>query len=219
MRERAIGGIVFAAWASFFVWLLVSGEMNRYIGPRTEWVVVFGAVALTIVSLIFWSLRWHTAHTLGVLVLLVPIAAVVVVPKPSLGSLAASRKLSGGPAVSIRPGPVAAGDEVSFVEIGYAGESEEYATVNGIAEGLEVELTGFVTPSPGGTVDFALTRFSIYCCAADVVPHSVGIVSDRAYPVDAWLNVRGILEERDGAFVVVARSIDEVPEPKDPYIR
>lgn len=108
---------------------------------------------------------------------------------------------------------------MSFTEIEFASESSEYAAANGIGDGYEVELTGFVTEPREPTADFALTRFAIFCCAADVVPHSVEVDAERGYPNDAWLTVKGVLEERDGKFVVVARSIEKVPEPKDPYIR
>ena len=221
MNERILRGLVLAAWGAFFVWLLVSGEVLRYIGPRTQWVVVFGAVALVAAALGFWTMRRDHSDggAAGVAIMLLPIVAVLVVPKPSLGSLAASRKLSGGPVVNIQPQPLGPGEEVSFPEIEYASESEEYAATNGITVGSEVELTGFVTSPEEGNGVFALTRFSIFCCAADVVPHSVEIDAERDYPDDAWLTVQGVLEERDGTFVVVARSIEEVPEPQDPYIR
>ena len=221
MTDRIVRGVVLAVWGGFFAWLLLSGEVYRYIGPRTQGVVVFGAIALILTSIVFWSHRRRdsTGSALGVAVMLLPIVTVVVVPKPTLGSLAASRKLSGGPVVSLQPQPLEAGEAVSFAEIEYASESEEYAATNGITDGYEVELTGFVTPPNHTTADFALTRFSIFCCAADVVPHTVEVDADRAYPNDVWLTLRGVLEQRDGAFVVVARSIEEVPEPKDPYIR
>ena len=219
MNERILRGVVLAAWGAFFVWLLVSGEVLRYIGPRTQWVVVFGAVALILVAAGFWMSRAkQQAGALGVAVLLLPIVAVIVVPKPSLGSLAASRKLSGGPVVSLQPQPLEPGDEVSVPEIEYASESSEYAAENGIVTGLEVELTGFVTESDGAG-DFDLTRFAIFCCAADVVPHSVPVDADRSYPADQWLTVSGVLEERDGTLVVVASSVEEIPEPQDPYLR
>ena len=221
MTDRLLRGIVLTAWGAFFVWLLVSGEVYRYIGPRTQWVVVFGAIALGAIALAFWFRpgRIERGNAVGVLVMLLPIIAVLVVPKPSLGSLAASRKLSGGPVVSLRPQPLAPGESVSFPEIEYASESSEYAAVNGITDGYEVELIGFVTHPDTTTGDFALTRFSIFCCAADVVPHSVPVDADRDYPSDAWLSIEGVLESRDGTFVVVARSIEEVSEPDDPYIR
>jgi uncharacterized repeat protein (TIGR03943 family) len=222
MNERTMRGIVLAAWGAFFIWLLVSGEVLRYIGPRTQWVVVFGAVALVAASVGYWLTRKESRGSggvLGVAVLLLPIVAVIVVPKPSLGSLAASRKISGGPVVSLQPQPLAPGDEVSFPEIEYASESAEYAATSGISDGLEVELTGFVTRSEDQSADFALTRFSIFCCAADVVPHSVGVDAERDYSDDEWITVQGTLEERDDGFVVVAESVEEIPEPKDPYLR
>lgn len=218
MNERLLRGVVLAAWGAFFVWLLVSGEVLRYIGPRTQWVVVFGAVALAIAALGFWLTRSENAGgALGVAAMLLPIVAVIVVPEPSLGSLAASRKISGGPVVSLQPQPLGPGDEVSFPEIEYASQSDEYAATNGIVEGFEVELTGFVTESEAG--DFALTRFSIFCCAADVVPHSVDVDAADDYPSDTWLTVEGVLEERDGKLIVVATNIEEIPEPDDPYLR
>ena len=222
MNERVMRGVVLASWAAFFVWLLVSGEVLRYIGPRTQWVVVFGAVALAVASICYWFARDERearGNVVGVAVLLLPILAVMVVPKPSLGSLAASRKMSGGPVVSLQPQPLAPGEEVSFPEIEYASESAEYAATSGITDGLEVELTGFVTSTEDDNADFALTRFSIFCCAADVVPHSVGVVAERDYPDDVWLTVHGTLADRDGTFVLVAVSIEEIPEPRDPYLR
>ena len=220
MNERILRGAVLAAWGAFFVWLLVSGEVLRYIGPRTQWVVVFGAIALIAVAAGSWVSRDRThGGAIGVMVMLIPIVAVIVVPKPSLGSLAASRKLSGGPVVSLQPQPLGPGEEVSFPEIEYASESNEYAAANGIVTGLEVELTGFVTEADAASTDFSLTRFAIFCCAADVVPHSVPVDAEQNYPADQWLTVTGVLEERDGTLVVVARSIQEIDEPRDPYLR
>ena len=220
MNERWLRGLVLIAWGAFFVWLLVSGEVLRYIGPRTGWVVVFGAIALTIAAFGFWMTRSeNTGGTLGVAAMLLPILAVIVVPEPSLGSLAASRKISGGPVVSLQPQPLGPGDEVSFPEIEYASESQEYAATNGIVEGFEVELTGFVTEPTTESADFALTRFAIFCCAADVVPHSVEVDADRNYPSDTWLTIEGVIDERDGTLIVVATKVEEVPEPSDPYLR
>jgi len=221
MKERTLRPVVLIAWAAFFVWLLVSGEVHRYIGPRTQWVVVFGALSLTVAACAFWSLRRRVDPRAGrgLAIMLLPIAAVLIVPRPSLGSLAASRKLGGGPAVALQPGNPDGDEPVSFKHIEYASESEEYAAVTGIVDGLPVELTGFVTHQDDGIADFSLTRFSIFCCAADVVPHLVPVDADRDYADDVWLHIEGVLEHRDGVFVVVARDVEEVPEPEDPYLR
>lgn len=220
MNDRAWRGLVLVAWAAFFIWLLASDEVYRYIGPRTQWVVVFGAAALTIGSIAFAFTRGMRRGQVDawLIAMLVPIVAVVAVPRPTLGSLAASRKMSGGPVVSLQPQPLAPGEEISFAEIEYASQSDEYAAANAITDGVEVELTGFVTATRGAG-DFELTRFAIFCCAADVVPHSVPVAADETPTKDTWLTVTGVLEQRDGTFVVRASSVTEVPEPKDPYIR
>ncbi len=226
---RTLRAVVLAAWAAFFTWLLISGQVFRYIGPRTQWVVFFGAIALTLAAVAHLAglrssrrTKPTPADLLGFLALLLPLIAVLAVPSPSLGSLAASKKLTptsfiGG---AVRPQP--SGGEVSFAEIEYASGSAEYAAALGIVDGFPVRLTGFVT-HPEGLPDghFALTRFSIFCCAADVVPHSVTVdgsgLSD--YAADQWLTVGGVLENRAGEFVVVPEEVTEVEEPKNPYIR
>ena len=38
-------------WSGFLTWLMVSGEVYRYIGARTRWVVVFGALILALAAL------------------------------------------------------------------------------------------------------------------------------------------------------------------------
>lgn len=43
---QALRVFVLAAWTAFFVWLIASDEMYRYVGPRTYWVIWFGAGAL-----------------------------------------------------------------------------------------------------------------------------------------------------------------------------
>lgn len=217
MSARFIRGAVTAIWGGFFVWLLVSGEVYRYIGPRTQWVVFVGAATLIATTIALWRYRAVGDPAMGALIMLLPIVAVFVVPEPSLGSLAASRKLSGGAVVSVQP--LAEGEEISFPQIEYASQSPEYAASNGILEGTEVELTGFVTHRDEGSGDFSLTRFSIFCCAADVVPHSVDVVARRDYPSDRWLTIRGTLENREGTLVVVADQIRAIREPSDPYLR
>jgi uncharacterized repeat protein (TIGR03943 family) len=225
---RTLRTVVLAIWAGFFVWLLVSGEVNRYIGPRTQWVVVFGAVAL-IVATVAHVLRLREPKTsrisardaLGLVAMLVPLIAVLAVPTPSLGSLAASRKITGTFTSGVLQPRASDVGEISFTEIEYASDSAAFAQNLGIADGLPIELTGFVNHSDElGDGYFRLTRFSIYCCAADVVPHSVTVDGDpgETFDNDQWLTVTGVLAEVDGEFVVVPESIEEVDEPKNPYL-
>ncbi len=219
--------LVLAAWSGFFVWLLATGEVTRYLGPRTYWVVVFGAVVL---GLVFFAhlitLRADTSSSPSVadlgaaLALLLPLVLVIVIPSPQLGSLAASRKSAVGvSAAGIGPPQVTEVDQISFQEIHFANESDEYAIALGIGEGLELELVGFVTHPEQSRDAFSLTRFYVSCCAADAVPYSVTIEDAASdYLDDTWLEVAGSLARRNGKLVLVADEVREIEAPKDPYL-
>jgi hypothetical protein len=52
---RVLRGVGLLAWAVFFDYLWLSGRSADYVGPRTTWVVVFGAITLTAASLLYLS--------------------------------------------------------------------------------------------------------------------------------------------------------------------
>lgn len=230
MTTRVLRGSVLILWASFFTYLWISGAATRFIGPRTAWVVPFGAIVLLLTALAQIvtmrtgeDARASTGEVLGTLVLLMPMLALLAVPDAALGSLAASRKTSGEGIAglsSILP-PEDPDHEVSFADIHWASVSEEYALEAGIAEGLEMDLKGFVSDtSEDGT--FTLTRFYIACCAADAVPYSVTIaptVGEAAvFADDTWLAVSGRLERSGDEYVLVPQAIEVIETPKDPYL-
>ena len=228
-RRRMARGAVLACWAAFFAWLHLSGEKARYLGPRTYWVVVFGGIVLGAAALAHFVTARGAARKLeardaaSMATLLVPLLAVAAVPSAQLGALAASRKTAGAGAAAvgaIAPPAPEAGEALSFATIHYASESETYAAEAGVAEGMEVELTGFVTHPPGlpgGTL--GLTRFQVSCCAADAVPFTVPVVIDPASRSDdTWLRVSGHLASRDGTFVIEPDEVTVVNAPADPYL-
>lgn len=222
--------LVLTLWAGFFTWLIASDELLRYLGPRTYWVAWFGMIALWAVTLLALRSFLRSDGTeeaggwrrlAGTAVMLVPLAVVLAVPKPSLGSLAASRKLGGGFSSSALAAPPVDDGQLDFIDVAYAATSPKYAANIGLTEGSPVSLVGFVSRSdlPEGT-GLRLTRFSIYCCAADVVPFSIDIhtAEPPSFPKDQWLQVEGRVAVQDGSYVVEAVSMEEVSEPSDPYI-
>lgn len=226
-RRRLLRAAVLIAWSGFFTWLWSSGEMTRYLGPRTYWVVVFGAVSLGAAGLAhLLTLRGsrprplRRSDGLGATVLILPLVAALAVPDAQLGAQAASRKRSAGgfAAASLLPVPEADG-EISFIDIHYAGESADYAASAGVVAGVEVDLTGFVTPALHGG-RFSLTRFYVSCCAADAIPYSADITTDDVpdHPEDTWLRVRGHLVEANGHLMVEASEVEVVETPRDPYL-
>ncbi len=226
--RRALRGTVLAAWSAFFGWLWLSGEMTRYLGPRTYWVIVFGAIALGAAAAAHLLGLRRTAgerltrsDVLGAAILLVPMALAGALPDAQLGAQAASRKASAGgfAAASLLPVPEP-GEDISFREIHYASESEEYAGSAGIATGVDVELTGFVTHLPDTPGTFSLTRFYVSCCAADAIPYSVPIVAPEGEDRrdDEWLTIEGSLVQQSDRWVLEATSLVPVEAPKEPYL-
>ena len=225
---RAARALVLVAWAGFFAWLWFTGEVARYLGPRTYWVVPFGIIVLIgAASVQLGTLRQTVPRpltaraALGLGALLVPIVAVAVVPAPALGSLAASKKATGAIALGSLAAPAPEpGQEISFIDIYYGSRSQEYANAAGMSDITKVDLLGFVTTpadAPDGT--FEITRFYVSCCAADAVPYSATVVAPGPEPPkDSWVDVSGTLSRRDGAYVVVADQVTRRPEPEDPYL-
>lgn len=228
-RRIGVRFLLLFAWGAFFTWLWFSDEMVRYLGPRTYWVIPFGALTLGAAALahIPW-LRGGGAEPLrrsdlvsGAIVI-APLLLVLAVPRPDLGSLAVSRKASfgggGGPALAV-PGAEHDG-EVAFIDFYYANESEEYALKAGVVEDEIVHLTGFVTDAAPGRI--RLSRFYVSCCAADAVPYSADVVGSSrmsGFEEDQWLRVRGRIATNDaGRYVVEATMIEPVAEPQDPYL-
>lgn len=225
----AVRFFLLLAWAVFLAWLWLSGEMVRYLGPRTYWVIPFGALTLgaAAVAHVPWlrggpGAPVRRSDVVSALIVIAPLLVLVAVPRPDLGSLAASRKASfgggGGPALIV---PSAQHDgEVAFIDFHYGNESEEYALKAGVVEDEIVHLTGFVTDVAPDRI--RLSRFYVSCCAADAVPYSADVLRSArmgGYLEDDWLRVRGrIVKDDGGRFVVEPTMVEPVRQPDDPYL-
>jgi uncharacterized repeat protein (TIGR03943 family) len=147
----------------------------------------------------------------------------ILIPAPSFGARAAAARSAGSvlAADALVPSAPNGDDPIGFVDIHYASASERYAASLGLVDGTPVKLTGFVTHGPG-TPDggFTLTRFAVFCCAADAIPYSVPVEAGHGaiYEDDTWLRVTGRLYDVDGRFVLRPQMIEPVGEPQDPYI-
>jgi putative membrane protein len=224
---------VLAAWSLFFLWLWLGGEATRYLGPRTLWVVPFGALTLGGAAIAGFAaarddrgrrVPLGRREAITAAVLLLPMLAVAAVPRAQLGSLAASNKASTGTFAGAGAllGTPSDDGAVSFRDIHYANQSEEYALERGIGEALKVELVGFVTNAPEGAGDrLELTRFYVSCCAADAIPYSVAVAAGRrgsGLRKDEWVEVAGVLARDADGFIVEAESVRSVSVPQDPYL-
>jgi uncharacterized repeat protein (TIGR03943 family) len=210
--------------------LTIGGTYERYVkGSLGPWLIVAGiAVILLGATSLVRALRrpgrgdgheHDHDHGIGVgWLLLAPIAALLLVAPPTLGSFGVDRAATvdvGAGAPVFRP--LARGAEplpMSLLEF-----AQRAADHGGRSfHGRTVELTGFVA----GAEDrgFRLARYTIACCAADAAPvvvRVVGTVGDRA-PRDQWVTVTGRFA-REGAELpeLAATSVVEIRPPNDPY--
>lgn len=221
--------VVVGTWAAFFAVLWLSNSADRYLGPRTQWVVPFGACTLGLTAVVYGLTLRRTGpkgrpltlrETGALLLMVLPLFVVLVVPHAALGSFAASRKGTGSLFLRASPPVPSSPAEVSFLDIRVAEGDPDFAADAGIHDGLRVRLLGIPTHAddvPEGT--FELGRFYIACCVADAQP--VGVPVDPAghsRPSSGWLEVTGTLSRRGKRYVLVADGIHAARTPAQPYL-
>jgi uncharacterized repeat protein (TIGR03943 family) len=93
-------------------------------------------------------------------------------------------------------------------------------------DGVRVRLVGFVAPERGGE-GYRLTRFVIFCCAADAEALQVAVHGDGTRrTADQWLEVEGRWQPRPVAAeddpspappVLAVDTVRPVAQPRRPY--
>ncbi len=229
--------VVLAAWAALFWTLWALDEGIRYLGPRTQWVIPFGAVTLALAALAHGVLAvlhrresrgLSRGEALGALTILLPIVAVLAVPQPELGAQAASKKRTSNAVLVAQLAfsqkraaekPRSSLD-ASFVDIAVATMSPSEGAALGLVPGARVRVHGLVVHESDLRGTFGLTRFFISCCAADALPVIVPVdAGTRAWPKeDEWQLVDGTLQRRGTSLVVVADRLKTTKEPRAPYV-
>jgi uncharacterized repeat protein (TIGR03943 family) len=212
--------------------LTLTDTYQRYVRPEMgRWLFLAGiaVVALGLVTLA-QALRGANppeghgrdhehAHGVGVgWLLLAPIAALLLVAPPTLGSYGVER----AGAVNIRSGPAVfdrleRGDRAKpMTLLEYIERAFEHGGAS--FNGVPVQLTGFVAGTESG--GFQLARYQIACCAADATPVVVHVVGTSGSPPteDQWLTVTGRFERGGGNVPrLAATTVMEIAAPDDPY--
>jgi uncharacterized repeat protein (TIGR03943 family) len=161
--------------------------------------------------------------------LALPVLVLLLVAPPALGSFAASRQGSqvarGGtdPVGAFPPLAEPVGGAVPLAISEFVGRAL-YDEQRSLA-GARVRLLGFAAPDQGG--GYLLTRFNLFCCAADGQAYQVEVRGDPTRrPADQWLVVEGRWRPQpvsDGIApssvrpALVADSVTPVRPPADPY--
>jgi putative membrane protein len=225
---RVAGGLVLAAWAALFWFLLLTGRDNLYLSTRTSWVVPVGAVLLTAVAVGRLAsapggspqpIRSREAWIMGLMV--VPVVVVLALPPATLGSFSAGRRApfsSSGFAGSVGDGGAG---PLTLVDVAAAQYSKSGEQALAGRAGQQVDFVGIVTryaDTPAG--EFLLTRYIITCCVADATTAQVRVVNvpPGKFQANDWVEVKGPIYPLGKQVIVNATSVEEVARPAKPYI-
>lgn len=212
--------------------LTLTDTYRRYVQPGMgRWLLIAGVAVIVVGAVtLVQALRnvepseahghdHEHAHSVGVgWLLLAPIAALLLVAPPTLGSYGVSRAAT----VNITSGPstfeplkrTAPPREMTLLEFVQRAFDHGGASFNR----AQIELTGFAAGAEDG--GFRLGRYQIACCAADATPVVVRVVGTSGTPLrdDDWVRVIGTFQPGRGELpVLAATSVVEIPAPDDPY--
>jgi uncharacterized repeat protein (TIGR03943 family) len=229
----AAGGTITMLVGAVLLRLTFTDTYTRYVQPGMgKWLIVAG-IAIILVGLVtlIQALRHveppeahghdhEHAHSVGVgWLLLAPIAALLLVAPPTLGSYgverAANVDIRSGTAVFTKLKRTAGPVPLTLLE--YVQRSFEHGGAS--FNGVPVELTGFVVDAGGGE-GFLLARYQIACCAADARPTVVRVLGTSGTPphIDTWVTVTGTFRRSTGDVPVLdATTVAEIEAPDDPY--
>lgn len=226
----AAGGTISLLVGAVLLRLTVTGTYRRYVrvGMR-PWlliaalaVIVLGAVTLVRALRHARFVDAHGHHRGGAdrvgWLLLAPIAALLLVAPPTLGSYGVAR----GAVVDVRAGaPVfdrldPSADPVPMTLLEFGQRAFEHGGAS--FDGASVRLTGFVADRQAD--GFRLARYRIACCAADAAPVVIQVVGIHGMTPsrDQWVTVTGSFEPGgDEVPRLAATSVVQIPAPDEPY--
>ena len=250
MSQEQTRSVLLVALGAMAVWLWRSGQALNYVRPGLVPLVGAAGLVLLVLGLLppLGLLgvsrsgdpsdgsgdddgHQHLHHHGGWVgwLLVVPVLVVVLIQPAALGSYAVSSRTvvpgSGGnggfppldaPVRGAVPMPMA-----EFVTRAVRDPGQSLA-------GVRVRLTGFVAPAEDGDKDgrYRLTRFVIFCCAADAEGLQAVIRGDAVPRArDQWLEVEGTWQPRPAAPddpnpqppVLNADLVRPIAPPRPPY--
>jgi uncharacterized repeat protein (TIGR03943 family) len=229
MTEEQTRSTLLLALGATAVWLWRSGEVLNYVRPGLAPLVLAAGVVLVALGLVGPRGRrgsgtgepaagsgegsggHHHRGRVGWL-LLVPVLVVLLVQPAALGSYAVSSRTvvpgggdSGFPALAA---PVRGAVPMSMAEFVTRAARDPGQSLAGV----RVRLTGFAAPAQGGDGGYRLTRFVIFCCAADAEAVQAVVRGDPTPRArDQWLEIEGTWVPRPVA-------ADDDPSPPPPVL-
>jgi uncharacterized repeat protein (TIGR03943 family) len=226
VSEEQTGSLLLVVLGATVVWLWWSGQALNYVRPGlAPWLGVGGVVVLLLGLLPPLGLLGkevaadhgggHHQHRGRVgWLLLVPVLVVMVVQPAALGSYAVPSRSAvpgGGGEGGFQPlaAPVRGAVPMSMAEFVTRAVRDPDQSLAGV----RVRLVGFVAPSQGQEGGYRLTRFVIFCCAADAEALQTVVRGDATPRArDQWLEVEGTWRPRPPA-------AEDDPSPPPPGLQ
>jgi uncharacterized repeat protein (TIGR03943 family) len=224
VSEEQTRSLLLVVLGATVIWLWWSGQALNYVRPGlVPWLGVGGVIVLLLGLLPPLGLLGrqpaqpggHGGHRHRAQVgwlLLVPVLVVMVVQPAALGSYAvASRSaVPGGGDAGFGPlaAPVRGAVPMSMAEFVTRAVRDPDQSLAGV----RVRLVGFVAPNQGEEGGYRLSRFVIFCCAADAEALQTVIRGDATPRArDQWLEVEGTWMPRPPA-------AEDNPSPPPPAL-
>jgi uncharacterized repeat protein (TIGR03943 family) len=225
VTEEQTHSVLLVVLGATVVWLGWSGQALNYVRPGlAPWLGVGGVVVGLLGLLPPLGLLGrettqaghgggHHRHRGRVgWLLLVPVLVVVLVQPAALGSYAVASRAAvpGGGDSGFDPlaAPVRGAVPMSMAEFVTRAVRDPDQSLSGV----RVRLVGFVAPSQGRDGGYRLTRFVIFCCAADAEALQAVVRGDATPRArDQWLEVEGSWQPRPPA-------AEDDPSPPPPAL-
>jgi putative membrane protein len=226
---RIAVGLMLAAWAGLFWFLLVSERWSLYLSTRTSWLVPVGAVLLSVAAVgRLASARssdepepLSTRRTWTIGLMMFPVVVILALPPAALTSYAVGRR-SGfvGAGISTSTGDIATGS-LTLIDVAAAQTTSTGLDALEQRAGEVVTFDGFVmryadTPAE----EIMLTRYIVTCCVADATIAQVRVVNVPAgtFQQDQWVRVTGRIYPLGREVIVDASDVVGIPRPGKPYL-
>jgi uncharacterized repeat protein (TIGR03943 family) len=240
VSEEQTRSMLLLALGATAVWLWHSGEALDYVRPGLAPLVLAAGLVLLGLGLLpplgllggraagpAGDPGAHHRHRAMVgWLLLVPVLVVLVVQPAALGSYAASGRtvVPGGGDGEFPPlaAPVRGAVPMPMAEFVTRAVRDPGRSLAGV----RVRLVGFVAPAEDGDGGYRLTRFVIFCCAADAEALQAVVRGDQVPRArDQWLEVEGTWQPRPAAVddpsppppVLDAKGVHPIAPPRPPY--
>ncbi len=234
MTEEQTRSVLLVVLGATAVWLWWSGDALNYVRPGLAPYLLAGGVVVGLLGLLpplgllgepaAGHGGGHHRTRVGWL-LLVPVLVVLLVQPAALGSYAVSSRTvvpgSGDGGFPPLAAPVRGAVPMSMAEFVTRAVRDPGQSLAGV----RVRLVGFVAPAEG-TGGYRLTRFVIFCCAADAEALQAVVRGDPTPRArDQWLEVEGSWQPRPAAVddptppppVLKADLVRPVAPPRPPY--